>query len=259
MSKKSLLSLLLAVTMLVSAVFISSSAEMKNTDSFEASDFSFWFDYASEKKEQNDISDTGMDSFTVYMAKNEIENAQFFISSKNDMNGLSITVDTLTDTSGNTIDTEVFVEYYHDCDEYGSIPDAIPPLSAYGPVDLSAGKSQGFIIKLTTTEATVSGDYSARVTVKDASGETLSMLMYGILHFPRKPPALHPYGSAIPALKISTRPISQAISSTKYTTIIFLKTVSTRLSFLFPFHLQEAENTLTIPELQAISSAPTAE
>ncbi|MBQ7836937.1 MAG: DUF4091 domain-containing protein [Clostridia bacterium] len=174
MSKKSALSVLLAVALLFSTILACSSIATDVQTSYAADGFSLWFDYASEKTEQSDITDTGMDTFTVYMAKNEIENAQFFISSRTDMSDLDITVDTLSDTNGNTIDTEVFVEYYHNCDEYGSIPDAIPPLSAYGPVDLTANKSQGFIIKLKTTETTVAGDYSAAVTVHTGDGELLA-------------------------------------------------------------------------------------
>ena len=168
MKKLSLVAILLALVMMFNTVGAYAVASLSEGD------ITLWFDYATEKKAQSDISDTGMREFTVYMAKNEIENAQFFISSDKTLTGLSADVTTFADEAGNTIETEIFVEYYHNCGDYGMLPDALPPVSAYvekhGGITLEAGKTQGFIVKLTTTPETASGDYTATVSIYDATG-----------------------------------------------------------------------------------------
>jgi len=178
--KKSVIAILLAVAMLMGMVVIPSgaasdpAADYTHIDAeYEDAGLSLWFDYASEKKEQSDVTETGMETFTVYMAKNEIEGAQFFLSADSDRSGLTADVTDFVDASGNTVEAELFIEYYHDAAEHGNIPDAIPPLDAYGAFDIAAGKSQGFIIKLKTTMESVAGDYSATLSVYDAAGNQI--------------------------------------------------------------------------------------
>ncbi len=178
--KKSLVSVLLVVAMLLALVAVPSAAnsdpaaDYVHTDAeYKDKDISLWFDYSSEKKEQSNVEKTDMETFVVYMAKNEIENAQFFLSSQSDKAGLTASVTDFSDGNGNTVPAELFIEYYHSAGDHGQIPDAIPPLSAYGAFDLEAGKSQGFIIKLTTTEETVRGDYSATLSVYDSEGKQI--------------------------------------------------------------------------------------
>ena len=138
---------------------------------YEDSSIKLWFDYASEKISDTSTDDTGMESFTAYMAKNEIENIQFVLSSDSDKNGMTAEIGEFHDGNGNTVDAEIFIELYHDCGSFGNVPDAIPPLSAYGAFGLSAGKSQAFLIKLTSTLETAAGDYEATLTIKDADGK----------------------------------------------------------------------------------------
>lgn len=180
MKKISLLALLLAVLMTFSSLSVyavPSDAYVHVDAEFEDSGLSLWFDYATEKKAKADTAKTDMESFTVYMAKNEIENAQFFLSADSARTGLSADISAFTDGMGNTIDTGLYIEYYHDCGDYGYLPDAIPPVDAYvaknGGISIEAGKSQGFIIKLKTTAETVAGDYSATLNVYDADGRQI--------------------------------------------------------------------------------------
>ena len=172
--KKSLVSVLLVAAMLFGIVIIPSAAEGATAEYYSAvkedAGISLWFDYASEKKEQSDVTQTGMDTFCVYMAKNEIENAQFFLSADSARSGLTADVTDFTDANGNIIPADIYIEYYHDAAEHGNVPDAIPPLDAYGAFDLQPGKSQGFLIKLKTTVETVAGDYTATLSVFDSNG-----------------------------------------------------------------------------------------
>ncbi len=178
--KKSLISILLISAMLLGLIVIPSSATTNPAEGYthidaeyEDAGLSLWFDYASEKKKQNDVAQSGMETFVVYMAKNEIEDAQFFLAADSARNGLSASVTDFVDAEGNKISAELFIEYYHDAANHGSIPDAIPPLDAYGAFDVDPGKSQGFLIKLKTTMETVAGDYSATLNIYDADGRQI--------------------------------------------------------------------------------------
>ena len=164
------------------AIFLSLIMVLNTFSAFAVTEISdggitLWFDYSTEKTAKSDATDTGMRSFTVYMAKNEIENAQFFLSADSDYTGLSADITQFADANGNTIETELFIEYYHNCGDYGYLPDALPPVDAYvakhGGITLSAGVSQGFIIKLTTTAETAAGDYSATVNIYDNGGSVI--------------------------------------------------------------------------------------
>ncbi len=179
--KRSLIAILLVSAMLLGMIVVPSSAE--NSDpakdythidaEYEDAGLSLWFDYSSEKKEQSNISQTGMETFVVYMAKNEIEDAQFFLAADSAKSGLTANVTDFVDANGNVVEAELFIEYYHNAANHGMIPDAIPPLEAYGAFDIAVGKSQGFIIKLKTTMETVAGDYSATLSVYDKDGKQI--------------------------------------------------------------------------------------
>lgn len=172
--KKIVSLILILCTVLTPLCFTGVSAEHIDAE-FEDGSIHLWFDYASEKISDSvgADGDTGMESFTAYMAKNEIEDIQFVLASDSDKEGLSAEVSSFCDKDGNTLDAEIFIELYHDCGSFGSIPDAIPPLSAYGNFSLTAGKSQAFLIKLTSTAETAAGDYEAIVTIKDSDGRAV--------------------------------------------------------------------------------------
>lgn len=178
--KRSLIAILLVTAMLMGMIVIPSGAASDPAENYthidaeyEDAGLSLWFDYSSEKKAQNDVSQTEMETFVVYMAKNEIEDAQFFLSADSARSGLTADVTDFVDANGNTVEAELFIEYYHDAANHGMIPDAIPPLEAYGAFDIEAGKSQGFLIKLKTTAETVAGDYSATLSVYDADNKQI--------------------------------------------------------------------------------------
>lgn len=171
MKKTSILAVFLAIIMMLNT--FSAFAVSYISDG----GITLWFDYSTEKTAKTGANDTGMRTFTVYMSKNEIENAQFFLSADSEYSGLSADITQFADENGNTVETELLIEYYHDCGNYGQLPDALPPVDAYvakhGGFELSAGAVQGFIIKLTTTMETVAGDYSAIVNIYDNGGNVI--------------------------------------------------------------------------------------
>ena len=172
-----LLAIVLIASMFLCAVPVGHAAD-DPTSSYtpvqaanEDSGIVLWFDYSSKKISSSETESSGMDTFAAYMAKNEIENIQFVLYAEDGRTGLTAQIAPFTNENGDTIDSELFIQYYHDCAEYGMVPDAIPPLSAYGAFDLPAGKSQAFLIKLKTSENTPTGWYSADLTVHNSNGE----------------------------------------------------------------------------------------
>ena len=86
-----------------------------------------------------------MDTYTIYMAKNEIENGQFVLASRSGCSNLTVTVSAFTDDKGNQIETELLYGWYTKMyDDYK--PDALPPVE--GPMTIKAGNNQCFYIYL---------------------------------------------------------------------------------------------------------------
>jgi hypothetical protein len=122
-----------------------------------------WFEQSTEKIYQNKTGNTSRTGFTVRMAKNEAENAQFFVAPGRNMK-VRVEVDEFSDGKGHTVPFELCFEYYHNIS--GSmIPDALPPYT--GARDVAAGKTQGFVIRLTTSPDTPAGTYSSIVHIFD--------------------------------------------------------------------------------------------
>ncbi len=132
-----------------------------------------WFDYATQKISPDNVTPTGMESFSVYMAKNEIEDCQFVLLADADREGMTAEIDGFKNENGDTLSADIFIELYHDCGTSGYVPDAIPPLSAHGPFALTAGKSQAFLVKITSKEDSASGWYETTLTIKDSAGKAL--------------------------------------------------------------------------------------
>ncbi|MBO7406075.1 MAG: hypothetical protein J6V14_00475, partial [Clostridia bacterium] len=122
-----------------------------------------WFEQSTEKIYQNKTGNTSRTGYTVRMAKNEAENAQFFVAPGRDMK-VRVEVDEFSDGKGHTVPFELCFEYYHNIS--GSmIPDALPPYT--GARDVAAGKTQGFVIRLTTSPDTPAGTYNSIVHIFD--------------------------------------------------------------------------------------------
>ena len=140
---------------------------------YEDAGISLWFDYASEKVSSAALESTGRESATVYMAKNEIEDAQFVLYSAEGRENLSAELGGFSDGNANTLSADIYIELYHDCGDSGLVPDAIPPLSAYGAFSLEAGKSQAFLVKVTSAADTPAGLYSSSLIIRDGENRAV--------------------------------------------------------------------------------------
>lgn len=129
-----------------------------------------WFEHPTERVSEFDTEPSGMESYEIQMAKNEIEGAQVILFSEEDLTGLTLSLSSFTDGEGNTLTADLFWEYYTPVAD-DLVPDAIPPLT--GSFDLDGGYSKAFYFKIKTLPETPAGRYSAVLTVKDAGGTVL--------------------------------------------------------------------------------------
>ncbi|MBE6587507.1 MAG: DUF4091 domain-containing protein [Ruminococcaceae bacterium] len=158
---------------------------------YEDEGLSLWFEHSFTKVLTRDTTPSGMDTYSAYMAKNEVENIQFVLCSDTTKAGMGAKVSDFTDENGNVISAELYYEMYVTVsgirDEFvlgadasttpireGETPDPVYPLSKIGgKFQLNAGKSQAFFIKLRTDESTPSGWYSAKLDITDSSGNAV--------------------------------------------------------------------------------------
>ena len=165
---------------------------VKQTAPYEDSSISMWFEHSFKKVLTSDKTHSGMDTYSIYMAKNEIENAQFVLYSNTTKSGMSATVTEFSDGKGNTIPAEIYYQMYvtvenvlhnnlfgqtsssQDFIREGEVPDPVyrlSPINRSGKFQLNAGKSQAFYIRTTTDENTPSGWYSAQLDIKNSEGQ----------------------------------------------------------------------------------------
>ena len=202
--KKSLKNLFLAVITialigtLMIGVFTASAVSddpadtyVKQTAPKEDASIDLWFEHSFKKVMTGDTVSSGMDTYSVYMAKNEIENAQFVLYSDKTVSGLNATVTSFKNDNGDEISSEILYQMYVTAtnlnlgniygaegpeDEIireGEIPDPVTPLKYVAPFQLNGGKSQAFYIKLRTDENTPAGWYSAQLDIKNSKGEII--------------------------------------------------------------------------------------
>ncbi len=164
---------------------------VKEIAPYEDSSLNLWFEHSFKKVLTEDKSPSGMDTYSAYMAKNEIENIQFVLYSDTKRAGMSATVSEFKDSNGNIIPAEIYYQMYITIsdisDEFvytansettpireGETPDPIYPLKKIGgKFQLNAGKSQAFYIRVKTDANTPAGWYSASLDIKNSAGETV--------------------------------------------------------------------------------------
>ena len=143
----------------------------KQTAAHEDSDISLWFNHSYVKTAENSTKSSGLNSYQIRMAKNEIEGVQLMLASTKAKSGLTLELTPFKDSSGNTLKYVICEGYYFDDIEGQSIVDPIPVLK--GSFDLKANKSKTFLIKVYTETGTKAGQYSATISVKDSGGNEI--------------------------------------------------------------------------------------
>ncbi len=165
---------------------------VKQTAANEDPSVSLWFEHSFKKVLTSDKTPSGMDTYSVYMAKNEIESAQFVLYSDTDKTGMKAEVAAFSamDGSGASIPAEIYYEMYINVTNAntqsvlgmtdssslirnGETPDPVVPLKKVRTFKLNGGKSQAFFIKLRSAADTPAGWYSAQLDIKNSAGEVV--------------------------------------------------------------------------------------
>ena len=86
------------------------------TAPYEDSTIDMWFDYPTHKVRQCDHTDTNLDTFSVYLAKNEIEGTQVILYPSENKSNLTASVSDFTGmetaNSGSTLSATLYKEKY---------------------------------------------------------------------------------------------------------------------------------------------------
>ncbi|MBR6650645.1 MAG: DUF4091 domain-containing protein [Clostridia bacterium] len=155
---------------------------------YEDESIKMWFEHSFKKVMTSDTTPSGMNTYSVYMGKNEIENAQVVLCADKTMEKMRVSISKFTDSKGNSIDASMYYQLYmtlsdiNTLDYYGATaentflkkgeyPDPVIPTGKIGRFQLNAGKSQAFYIRLTTTKDTEPGWYSAQFNVYNSASQ----------------------------------------------------------------------------------------
>ena len=144
----------------------------------EDAGMALWFDHVTEKLGQNDTTSTGESTYVIYAAKNEAEDALMYVSPDKDYKNLHVSVTDFVNSYGDTVEASSYAFHYVKMGDYGYLPDAMMPDYSTYETKVSAGKSQGYVIKANTHEDTEAGLYEATVSLKSDGAEVKCAKVY---------------------------------------------------------------------------------
>lgn len=129
------------------------------------SDITFWYTHSTYKTLRDEaVPEAKMTSYTVHLARNEMEGVQLLLRADKAYQGLSVSVSAFTDSEGNTLNNTVYLEHYFTCGDMGTYPDALEPMPE--EFDLPADVNQGIYIRANAEKDTKPGYYNALITLK---------------------------------------------------------------------------------------------
>ncbi len=143
----------------------------KLTAEHEDASVDLWFDHTYTKTPAESVESTGLNTYQILMAKNEIEDCQFLLASASDKKGLTAELSTFTDEDGHTLKADMWYGYYFDDVQGKTVADPIPALNS--SFDLTANRSRLFLIKVYSKADSHEGQYSAVLSIKDAEGNEI--------------------------------------------------------------------------------------
>ncbi len=122
------------------------------------------------------------DSNTLRMqtAKNEAETCQILMVSKSGHEDLSVSFTDFSNGYGKTLKTEMFWEHYVSSKVYGdnsrtaTYPDPLPPVA--DRFNVTAGRSQGLMLKVTAGMDAEPGLYVSTVKIKNSAGKEIKKI-----------------------------------------------------------------------------------
>lgn len=138
---------------------------------FEDSELGLWFEHSTAKVQPENTESSGMNTYCIRSAKNEIETCQFVLFAENGRTGLTAQITDFSNEAGDILTPELFSEHYMDIGGGKVNPDALPPLTS--AFNLTAGKSQAFLIKIKVPADATAGVYTATLTIKNSDGEDI--------------------------------------------------------------------------------------
>lgn len=144
-----------------------------------------YFADAMLKLGRSNVENTGNNSYKMKLAKNESESCQMILASTEDREDLTFSITPFVSEWGDcSIEPESFIEFYYNLSVFNDAlsadinnytqdyyPDPLLPTTA--PFSLSAGKSQGFMISITTPKDAPAGMYKATIEIKNAEGKVV--------------------------------------------------------------------------------------
>ncbi len=140
---------------------------------YEDAGINLWFDHSFSKTPKGETASTGRDTYKLYMAKNEIEDCQFFLTSS-ESKSVSLRVTDFTNGNGSVVPAKLYSEYYFampfDGDADAEVPDAIPPVKSGETFALGPNASCGFVLQAKSAETSPAGEYTATLDVLDEEG-----------------------------------------------------------------------------------------
>ena len=131
----------------------------------EDSGITMWFDHSYYNTPAEEITSNGKNTYQITLAKNETEGCHLLIAGDKNMSDLTLEVSSFKNESGKELDKEICYGWYFDDVDGKTVVDPIPVLEH--EFDLTANKSQMFIIKVKSTADTPAGQYAATVELKD--------------------------------------------------------------------------------------------
>lgn len=159
------------------------SLSPKEADKAEHDDgeISLFFDTVLHRVSRANTEPSDKDTYTAYLAKNEIEDVQFIIASEKSGDGYTVEVSPLTNANGATLPVKLMYVYYFEDGYYhhsgvrgepgNDIPDPIPVYNGEA-FKLEANESKAFVVQTNTLDTSVqSGMYHSTVTLRDAEGQ----------------------------------------------------------------------------------------
>ena len=130
----------------------------------EDSSITMWFDHSYYNTPAEEITSNGKNTYQIKLAKNETEGCHLLIASDKDRSDLTLKVSSFKNADGKKLEKEICYGWYFNDVDGKTVADPIPVLEH--EFDLTANKSQMFIIKVKSTADTPAGQYSATVKLK---------------------------------------------------------------------------------------------
>lgn len=150
--------------------------QITNESESEENIMDIWFSHPFTKVKPESQSN-GIDSYKIYMAKNEYEGCQITLRSNEKLSGLDISIAPVINETGDTLSAEILRVHQIETQKNDFYPDPLTP--AKPEFILEPEKSLSFFIKLKSEVASVAGDYTSKIIIKQ-NNEIISTIPFEI-------------------------------------------------------------------------------